>query len=86
MIIDTGPLVAFFDVSDRYHEICLHILKGVEGPLLTVWPVVTEAFYLLDFSWKAQDNLWEFLIRGGVEIESLNGRAMACLLRTSTPL
>jgi predicted nucleic acid-binding protein len=30
--------------------------------------VLTEAFYLLSFTWKAQDNLWEFLARGGMEI------------------
>jgi hypothetical protein len=68
ILIDTGPLVAFFDASDRYHETCLDILKEMEEPLCTTWPVITESFYLLDFSYKAQDNLWQFLIRGGVEI------------------
>ncbi len=66
--IDTGPLVAFFDSSDRYHKSCIDILKKLSGPLLTTWPVLTEALYLLNFSWKAQDNLWEFLMRGGIEI------------------
>ena len=71
IIIDTGPLVALFDASDNYHKICLDLLKDMDGPLLTVWPVLTEAFYLLGFSWKAQDNLWEFLARGGTEIADL---------------
>ncbi len=71
ILIDTGPLVALFDASDNYHRICLELLKEMEGPLLTVWPVLTEAFYLLNFSWKAQDNLWEFLARGGTEIADL---------------
>ena len=26
----------------------------------------------MGFSWKAQDNLWEFILRGGVDILSLN--------------
>ena len=34
--------------------------------------MLTESFYLLGFSWKAQDNLWEFITRGGVEILSLD--------------
>lgn len=68
ILVDTGPLVALFDASDNYHRTCLDILKDVDCPLLTVWPVLTEAFYLLNFSWKAQDNLWEFLARGGMEI------------------
>ncbi len=68
ILIDTGPLVAFFDASDQYCKTCLDILTEMEGPLWTTWPVITETFYLLDFSWKAQDNLWQFLLRGGVEI------------------
>ena len=76
ILIDTGPLVAFFDASDNYHGTCLDILKDLRGPLPTVWPVLTEAFYLLNFSWKAQDNLWEFLARGGIEIADLETRHM----------
>jgi len=77
ILIDTGPLVAFFDASDHYHATCLEILRDLKGPLVTVWPVVTEAFYLLNFSWKAQDNLWEFLVRGGLEITDLGQSAVA---------
>ena len=51
-------------------------LRGIEVPLVTSWPVLTEAFYLLGFSWRAQDNLWEFIIRGGVEIVSLDEEMM----------
>jgi uncharacterized protein len=76
VIIDTGPLVAFFDGSDRYHRICMDILKDLKGPLLTVWPVITETFYLLDFSWKAQDNFWEFMTRGGIEIVDQQGKSL----------
>lgn len=76
ILIDTGPVVAFFDASDQYHQSCLDILKDLEGPLVTAWPVVTETFYLLSFSWKAQDHFWEFLVRGGVEIANLEAGAM----------
>jgi len=76
ILIDTGPLVAFFDSSDGYHRTCLDILEKMEGPLCTTWPVITESFYLLDFSWKAQDNLWRFLIRGGVEIANPEARSL----------
>jgi predicted nucleic acid-binding protein len=48
--------------------LCLNILRDLDGPLLTTWAVLTEAFYLLNFSCKAQDNLWEFLARGAMEI------------------
>jgi predicted nucleic acid-binding protein len=74
ILLDTGPIVAFFDASDHYHKPCVELLKGVNEPLITTWPVLTEAFYLLGFSWKAQDNLWEFIVRGGVEILSLDDK------------
>lgn len=74
--IDTGPLVAFFDASDHYHQRSLEILKKLESPILTTWAVITETFYLLSFSWRAQDNLWEFIQRGGMEIIHLDVREM----------
>jgi predicted nucleic acid-binding protein len=77
ILLDTGPIVAFFDASDHYHPVCVELLKTLNEPLITTWPVLTEAFYLLGFSWKAQDNLWEFIIRGGVDILSLNDNQQA---------
>ena len=71
ILIDTGPLVAFFDSHDRYHADCIEHLKQIHEPLVTTWPVITECFYLLDFSWQTQQDLWTFLQRGGVEIHSL---------------
>jgi predicted nucleic acid-binding protein len=70
-LIDTGPLVAFFDKDDRYHGLCVEVLKEIRGPLVTTWPVLTECFYLLSFSWEAQDSLWLFIQRGGIEIHPL---------------
>ena len=77
ILLDTGPIVAFFDASDHYHHACIELLKTVNEPLVTTWPVLTEAFYLLGFSWKAQDNLWEFILRGGVDVLSLNDSQQA---------
>ena len=55
-----------FDRDDAYHDACVDILKSIRQPLVTTWPIVTEAFYLLNFSDRVQDNLWEFIQRGGV--------------------
>ena len=71
ILIDTGPIVALFDKDDRYHAACVDILKKVKEPLVTTWPVITECFYLLNFSWQVQDNLWLFLLRGGVDIHGI---------------
>jgi len=74
ILLDTGPIVALFDASDDYHSVCLELLKNVNEPLITTWPVLTEAFYLLGFSWKTQDNLWEFILRGGAEVLSMDDK------------
>lgn len=71
ILIDTGPIVAFFDKDDRYHAPCIEILKEIREPLVTTWPVLTECFYLPNFSWEVQDNLWLFIQRGGIEIYPL---------------
>jgi uncharacterized protein len=68
ILIDKGPIVALFDKDDRYHVLCVEILKEIREPLITTWPVLTECFYLLNFSWEVQESLWLFIQRGGVEI------------------
>jgi len=71
ILIDTGPVVAFFDKDDRHHALCVETLREIREPLVTTWPVLTECFYLLNFSWNVQDDLWTFIERGGVEIHPL---------------
>lgn len=70
--IDTGPIVALFDKGDDKHEICTKIFKEIHEPLITTWPVLTEAFYLLNFSHRVQDDLCEFVERGVVKVYDLD--------------
>jgi predicted nucleic acid-binding protein len=68
ILADTGPIVALFDRDDQYHALCLQTMEKFHEPLVTTWPVLTECFYLLGFSWEAQEDLWTFLKRGGMEL------------------
>jgi predicted nucleic acid-binding protein len=70
--VDTGPIVALFDKSDNEHHICVETFKAIREPLITTWPVITEAFHLLGFSTSVQDDLWEFVERGTVALYDLD--------------
>src|SRR5690348_14254411 len=73
-LVDTGPLVAAIDESDRDHRRCLSVLKQLSDPLVTTWPVVTEAVYLLGQTQNpidSQDALLAMLDRGLVVLAEL---------------
>ena len=72
ILVDAGPLVALVDADDQYHRKCVAALKTFQEPLVTVWPPLTEAMYLLGDLRKAQEALWEMLARGVLQLLSLD--------------
>lgn len=51
VLLDSGPLIALFAVDDRHHKRFDQIIQRLvpEGlRLITTWPCVVEASYLLD--------------------------------------
>jgi predicted nucleic acid-binding protein len=46
-VADTGPLVAIVRTREKAHKKCAAALKAFRPPLLTCWPVLTEAAWLL---------------------------------------
>ena len=71
VLVDAGPLVALLDRSDLHHAACKKVLRSLKDSLTTVWPVVAEAMYLLGFSWRAQEALFEMLESGAVSLLTL---------------
>jgi uncharacterized protein len=70
ILLDAGPMIAILDAGDRHHEACVRALEKIREPLLTVWPAITEAMFLLE-SAEAQAALAELLGSEAVAIAEL---------------
>ncbi|MDO8391262.1 MAG: PIN domain-containing protein [Actinomycetota bacterium] len=73
LIVDTGPLVAAADRTDRHHHACLELLETAMGPLVTTALVVAEAAYLLtrELGPQAEPAFYDSIIDGTITVESL---------------
>ena len=82
-VVDTGPLVAFFDRAERHHHWVVERVEELEPPLLVCEPVLTEAMYLLAQYPRAQDVLFELLQNGALSIAFRIEEHVAALLKLS---
>lgn len=73
-LADAGPLIALIDAGEPDHERCRETLEKLELPLLTTWPALTEAIYLLRQAagWPGQDALWTMIRRGALTLAALD--------------
>lgn len=74
VLVDTGPLVAIVSPEDRHHQECLKTLQTLKAPLLTCWPVITEAAWLLQGIPRAFPTLLKSLEEGFLEVPPVTGR------------
>jgi len=68
ILLDTGPLVALIDKSERNHKTCLEFFKAYSGNILTTEPVITEALHLLNNQFRFQKTCMDFILQAGIEI------------------
>jgi predicted nucleic acid-binding protein len=71
ILIDSGPLIALFDASDKYHKKSVNFIKANKFPLITTIASVTETLHLLNFNRNAQIDFIEWIHRGAVEIQNI---------------
>ena len=71
ILIDSGPLIALFDASDKYHHEAVNFIKTNKCPLVTTLASITEALHLLDFNRNAQIDFLGWVHRGAVEIHNI---------------
>lgn len=81
VLADTGPLVATFSRRDEHHEICVEQLRSLSPPLLTCWPVITEAVWLLRRQPLAVERLLESFGTGLLRLLVLDESAVSWIAR-----
>lgn len=74
LIVDTGPLVAAADRSDRHHSACVELLETASGPLVTTAMVIAETAYLLtrELGPGAEPALYDAILEGSLTVEPAN--------------
>ena len=77
ILVGAGPLVAIIDRGEADHARCVATLTSITLPLVTTWPALTEAMYLLGeaASWPGQEALWRLVERGDLEIVEISPSA-----------
>ena len=64
VIVDAGPLVAYFKADDDHHEWSRERIGSLRPPIHTCDAVISEACFLLRKTESGVDRLMEFLERG----------------------
>lgn len=68
VLLDTGPLIASLNSSERHHSWTVERLKNISPPLLTCEAVISEACFVLKAIPQASTRVLEMVQRGFVEI------------------
>lgn len=72
-LTDTGPLIALIDAGQGVaHHRCVAARPALSAPLVTTWPCLTEAMYLLGNlrGWSGQLALWRFLEQDALRVHT----------------
>jgi len=68
VILDTGPLVAYLNKSDRYHKWAVAQFSQMLPPFYTCEPVISEACFLLQNYKNASSKVFKLLERELIKI------------------
>ena len=68
VIVDTGPLVAYFNRRDEHHNWAVERWATLFDPVLTCESVISEAAFLLHEDGLDTEKLWSALERGVVQV------------------
>ena len=72
ILIDSGPLIALFDNSDSQHQNIKKFLNKQQYQFISTLAVFTEVSHMLDFSIKAQQDFYTWVMHKGIIIADIN--------------
>ena len=77
ILTDAGPLIALIDRGEAHHARCVSALTQIALPLVTTWPALSDAMYLLGeaAAWAGQEALWRLIERGDLEVADISPAA-----------
>lgn len=76
ILLDTGPLVALLSATDSCHRLCVNTFATLAPPLLTCWPVLTEAAWILRKQPRPVDRIADAHAAGIFQILSFGDDAL----------
>jgi len=68
IIVDTGPLVAYFNRHDRWHRWVVDQMAALTPPMVTCEPVLTEACFLIQRAGGRPADLMRKVVQRSLEI------------------
>ena len=72
LLTDAGPLVTLLDVGDAAHARCAAYAEANDAVLLTTWPVLSEAAWLLRHVHGGVDALLQMWEEDVLEVAALD--------------
>jgi uncharacterized protein len=79
ILLNTDAWVALIDRAHVRHAASVRAFKDLEGPLVTVWPVVSDVLAELADTPRGQDIVWEMMARGAIQLRALDESDAASL-------
>ena len=85
VLLDTGPLVAYFCEKDAWHDWAVEQFESFVPPVLTCEPVLTETCFLLARAgipvWRLLDKVRLGLLRTGLRLDDEAGALRELMYR-----
>lgn len=74
ILVDSGPLIALFNKSDKYHSASVDFISKNNKQLVTTVANITEAVYVLDYSKFAQAAFLKWISESSIIIENISSK------------